>query len=133
MATKTPEDLRTIREDHKARLVLENKEEKNIQIIVGKGTCGIAAGADKTFETILKEIEERDINNITVRHAGCMGLCYAEPTIKVIIPGQPETLYGNVDSEAARKIIERHVIYGRQVESHMFDKPAVDILKEEKD
>jgi len=133
MATKTREDLRKIREDHKARLILENKEEKNIQIIVGKGTCGIAAGADKTFEAILKEIEEKNINNITVRHAGCMGLCYAEPTIKVLIPGQPETLYGNVDQEAARKIIERHVIYGRQVESHIFEKPAVDILKEEKD
>ncbi len=133
MATKTREDLRKLREDHKARLVLENKEENNIQIIVGKGTCGIAAGADKTFETILKEIEKKDINNITVRQAGCMGLCYAEPTIKVITPGQPETLYGNVDSEAARKIIERHVIYGRQVESHIFAKPAEDILKEEKE
>ena len=134
MATKTLMDLRKLRADGKTELVLENtKKIKDIQIIVGKGTCGIAAGAEKIINTIIEEIKDKELNNITVRSAGCMGLCYVEPTIKLIVPGESETIYGNVDQEAARKIIERHAIYGRSVESHIFEKPATDILKEEND
>ena len=77
MATKTLMDLRKIRTDHKAKLVLENaKEIKDIKIIVGKGTCGIAAGAEKIFNTIIEEIEDKELKNVTVRSAGCMCLCY---------------------------------------------------------
>ena len=134
MATKTLMDLRKLRADGKTELVLENaKKIKDIQIIVGKGTCGIAAGAEKIINTIIEEIKDKELNNITVRSAGCMGLCYVEPTIKLIVTGESETIYGNVDQEAARKIIERHATYGRSVESHIFEKPATDILKEEND
>lgn len=120
MATKALTDLKKIRADH--------NESKNIQIIVGMGTCGIAAGANKTFNTFLDEIKIKNLKNIAVKSTGCMGLCYVEPTITVKSPGKPDIIYGNVDSKTARKIIDEHIIDGKLVDSHIFENPAADIV-----
>ncbi len=123
MATITLTDLKKLRED--------NKENENIQIIVGMGTCGIAAGANKTFDAFLDEIKVNNLKNITVKPTGCMGLCYVEPTITVKTSGQPDIIYGNVNNETARKIINEHIVEGKLVDGHIFENPAADIVNTE--
>ena len=44
MAKLTLEDLRALREQVKKSLQRRDPEGKGIQVIVGMGTCGIAAG-----------------------------------------------------------------------------------------
>ena len=66
--------------------------------------------------------------NVAVRQTGCMGLCHSEPTVEVVVPGMPTVVYGNVDAETARKIVNQHVGRKLMVNDHIFDKPAADIV-----
>lgn len=127
MAKMTLEDLRKLRESKKSDLERRNVEGKDIEIIIGMGTCGIAAGAKGSLDAFLEALEKSDIKNASVKQTGCMGLCYVEPTVEVKVPGMPDTIYGKVDPEVARMIVEEHIIEKKLVNNHIFDKPAVDI------
>jgi len=94
------------------------------------GTCGIAAGAKEVLDTFLTQLEVHNLNSVVVTQTGCMGLCYVEPTIEVIAPGMPSVIYGKVDPEVAKKIVEEHIIHKRMVSEHVFDRPSVDIIKD---
>ena len=130
MAKMTLEELRKLRDSKKGELVKRDTEGKDIHIIIGMGTCGIAAGAKDSLEAFLDEIEKHKIDNVTVKQTGCMGLCYVEPTVEVKVPGMPDTIYGNVDDKTARDIINEHILKGKLVDNHIFDRPAKDIVKE---
>jgi NADP-reducing hydrogenase subunit HndB len=130
MAKMTLEQLRTLREEKKGDMVRREVEGKNIQIIVGMGTCGIAAGAKLAFDEILKTVDENGLSgSVTIKQTGCMGLCHVEPTVEVIMPEMPATIYGKVDAVIARKIVMKHVIGKTLVDHHIYDRPAVDIVK----
>ncbi|MCD6291650.1 MAG: (2Fe-2S) ferredoxin domain-containing protein [Anaerolineae bacterium] len=114
-AIKSLEDLRRVREEalqkRKAR-----ETSGRIQIIVGMGTCGIAAGARETMRAILDVIESEDLSDIIVKQTGCIGLCEWEPIVEVIVDNQPKVTYGKVDANAARRIMKEHVIGGQVVQ-----------------
>jgi (2Fe-2S) ferredoxin len=59
-----------------------------------------------------------------------MGLCYCEPSVEVVMDGVPNTIYGNVSAEVGRQIVTDHIMQGKMISEHVFDKPAADILKE---
>jgi len=73
-------------------------------------TCGITAGAREVLNTILEEIKLRGLKNIQVSQTGCPGLCYYEPLVTIIKPGNPHYVYGKVNSERIKQIIAQHVI-----------------------
>jgi NADP-reducing hydrogenase subunit HndB len=130
MAKMTLEQLRTLREEKKGEMIKRDVEGKNIQIIVGMGTCGIAAGAKQTFDEIVKAIDENSLNaDVIIRQTGCMGLCHVEPTVEIVMPGMPATIYGRVDVKVARELVVKHVVGKTLVENHIYDRPAVDIVK----
>ncbi len=129
MGKLTLADLKKLREEKKKELGKRDTEGKTVQVIIGMGTCGIAAGAKDSFDAFLDEIDKRGLDNVSVTQTGCMGLCYAEPTIEVVVPGMPAVVYGNVKADVARKIVEKHIIEKSLVDDHIFDKPAADIIK----
>lgn len=111
---KTLEDLKKLREklqsDRKVRHLGET------QIIVGMGTCGIAAGAREVMSAVLDEIEKRHLDYVAVRQTGCIGMCEKEVIIDVVRPNEPRITYGNVTPADVPKIIAEHVVNGRIVE-----------------
>lgn len=130
MAKMTLEQLRALREEKKGEMVRREVEGKTVEIIVGMGTCGIAAGAKLAFDEILKTVDENGLaGTVTIKQTGCMGLCHVEPTVEVIMPDMPATIYGKVDAVIARKIVMKHVIGKTLVDHHIYDRPAVDIVK----
>jgi len=129
MAKMTLEDLRKMREEKKKVLERRDVSENDIVVIIGMGTCGIAAGAKKTLEAFLDEVNKKQLGQITVKQTGCMGLCYVEPTIEVKVPGMPDTIYGRVDGDVARQVVNDHIIQRKLVNDHLFDKPSRDIVK----
>ena len=129
MAKLTLDDLRKLRDEKQKAMDMRDPENKEAQIIVGMGTCGIAAGAKETFNAIIEELNERDITNVLVRQTGCMGLCHSEPTVEVIVEGMPTIIYGNVDADLGRKIVSRHVVNKKLIDNHICDKPAMDIIR----
>jgi NADH-quinone oxidoreductase subunit F len=77
------------------------------KVIVGLGSCGIAAGAGKTFNKI-EALKQADKLDIELKKTSCIGMCFREPLVEVI----DETgsyIYGNVDENRAIEIIEQHI------------------------
>ncbi len=128
MGKLTLEDLRKMREEKQKAMDKRDPSGKDVQVIVGMGTCGIAAGARDAFNAILEELDKRSIGNVLVRQTGCMGLCHSEPTVEVVVPGMPIIIYGHVDAETGRKIVEEHIVNRRLLDAKICDRPAADIL-----
>lgn len=132
MAKLTLDDLRKLRDQKKQTMSQRDANDKNGEVIIGMGTCGIAAGAKLVFDAFLDEIEKANVTNITIRQTGCMGLCFSEPTVEVNCDDMPHVVYGNVDEKTARRIVREHLIGKSLVSDHIFDKPSTDIIKEVK-
>ncbi len=115
---KSLEDLKRLREEALEKRKMKTAEGK-AHIIVGMGTCGIAAGARETMKAILSYIEVENLSGIVVTQTGCIGQCEKEPIVQVAIGDQPKVTYGKVNAEAARRIMKEHVEAGRVVQDHV--------------
>jgi NADP-reducing hydrogenase subunit HndB len=129
MSKLTLDELRKLREQKKTEIQKRETEGKDIEIIVGMGTCGIAAGAKDALDSFLKEIDANKLPNVMVRQTGCMGFCANEPTVEIRMGDMPATIYGNVNAEVAKKIVTDHIMGKRLVSDHVFDRPSMDIIK----
>ena len=75
MGKMTLEELRALRGSVKSDLARRDSDGKSVQIIVGMGTCGIAAGAKATLDAFIKELDAKGLADSTIiRQTGCMGL-----------------------------------------------------------
>lgn len=109
---KTMADLTKIREQ--AQRDLQVREKAGTQIIVGMGTCGIAAGARETMRAILDELAERDLE-VNVTTVGCIGMCTGEPLVDIVQPETGRITYGNITADRVPTLIEEHVIKGNVI------------------
>jgi NADP-reducing hydrogenase subunit HndB len=124
------EDLRKLRESTQQQIKKRETEGKQAQIVVGMGTCGIAAGAKATLDAFVKELDARGMGgDVMIRQTGCMGLCQNEPTVEVIMKDMPSIIYGRVDAATAKEIVEKHLIKRELLNDRIIDRPAADILK----
>jgi NADP-reducing hydrogenase subunit HndB len=130
MAKMSLEELKKLRDKKRRDLDTRETEGKTIQIIVGMGTSGIAAGAKETLNAFLDELDAHSLESVTVRQTGSMGLDHAEPTVEVRMPDMPAVIYGKVDEKVARTIVRRHIMEKRLLEDHIYDRPAPDIVEE---
>lgn len=74
-----------------------------MKIVVGEGSCGIAAGAAKVYSAIEKLIGSTD-SELTV--TGCIGMCFLEPIVDIYDNGELKKRLVKVQPEDAEKIIE---------------------------
>jgi NADP-reducing hydrogenase subunit HndB len=115
---KSLDDLKRVREE-----ALEKRKAKTTsgaaQVIVGMGTCGIAAGARETMKAVLKYVETENVQNIIVTQTGCIGLCEQEPILQVIIGDHPKVTYGKVTPEVVIDIMKTHVVGGKPLSNHV--------------
>jgi NADP-reducing hydrogenase subunit HndB len=126
----TLDELRKLRETKKTDIQRREAEGKEIQVIVGMGTCGIAAGAKVTLDAFINALDENKlVDQVVVRQTGCMGLCHSEPTVEVISPGMPNVIYGGVNAAVAKEIVQRHILGHELLDKHILNRPAADILK----
>ncbi|MGB9791562.1 MAG: (2Fe-2S) ferredoxin domain-containing protein [Thermacetogeniaceae bacterium] len=110
---RSREDLRRLREE--ARELIAARSAEGTKIIVGMGTCGIAAGAREVMAAILEELNKRNIK-ATVTQTGCIGMCEKEPLVDVQRPGEKRITYGKVKPSDVPRIIVGHVLHGNVVE-----------------
>ncbi|WP_350342558.1 (2Fe-2S) ferredoxin domain-containing protein [Proteinivorax tanatarense] len=113
------EDLRKLRAE-KEKLT-SPREGDNIQVIVGMGTCGIAAGARDAMLALLDEINKKNLK-VNVTQTGCIGMCEKEPLIDVIVPGKSRITYGNVTADVAKNIVSQHLANGQIVQQNVVGK-----------
>jgi NADP-reducing hydrogenase subunit HndB len=109
---KTLEDLKKLRDS--AQKEINVRVETGTRIIIGMGTCGIAAGARETMHAILDELKKREID-AHVTTVGCIGMCVKEPLVDIEQAGKPRITYGNVKPNMVPRLIEEHLIKGNVV------------------
>ena len=114
MARITPDDLDRISEEVKNVLHLRQGIAQT-RILVHMGTCGIAAGARAIMNTLMKEIEGRNIKDVALTTSSCAGLCSREPMITVEMKDEPAVKYVDLTPEKAKEILEKHVVGGKIV------------------
>ncbi len=108
---KSLADLKKKKEDLQSKIALREKSdtpEGRVLVKVAMATCGIASGSKEVMEYMVDELDKRNIDAI-VTQTGCMGYCYAEPTIEVKLPDQEPVVYGYVDTRKADEIIEKYI------------------------
>lgn len=114
---KTLADLKRMKEELHSQLKVRERAtnpEGHVQIKVAMATCGIASGAKGVMEFLIQELDKRNIEAI-ITQTGCMGYCYAEPTIEVTLPNKEPVVFGYVDIKKADEIIEKYIKNGELV------------------
>ena len=89
--------------------------EKPVRIKVAMATCGIASGAKEVMDFFTVELKKRSVNCL-ISQTGCMGYCYAEPTVEITLPNHDPVVFGYVDTEKADEIIEKYIKTGELVD-----------------
>src|SRR3990172_2359725 len=110
---KNIEELKKIREEAQKDLMV--RTQTGTRIVVGMGTCGIAAGAREVMHTILKELEARKIE-AHVETVGCVGMCAKEPLVDIEQAGKSRIRYANINPENVARLIEEHLIKGNVIQ-----------------
>jgi NADP-reducing hydrogenase subunit HndB len=108
---KSLADLKKLQSEVQSKIKLREKgdiPESLVQIKVSMATCGIASGAKETMNFFIDELDHQGIDAL-VTQTGCMGYCYAEPTIELTLPGKEPIVYGFVNKTKALEIIEKHI------------------------
>ncbi len=99
------------------------------KVIVGLGSCGIAAGANKTYEKI-KALQEAENLDFELKKTSCVGMCYREPLVEI----QDETgthLYGQIDEGRAIELIERHVVQQNPIKEYIVQSDLIETIDNE--
>ena len=111
---KTLDDLRKMRESLRTSLDLREKSnnpEQMVQIKVAMATCGIAAGAKEVMSYFI-EVLDRERVDALVTQTGCMGYCYAEPTVEITVPGKEPIVFGRVNRTKIEEIVTNYIKQG---------------------
>jgi len=115
---KSLADLKNLKSQLQSKIDLREKAEnpeKVVQIKVAMATCGIASGAKEVMSFMISELDKQHIDAV-ITQTGCMGYCYAEPTIEVKMPGRDAVVFGYVNLDKANEIVEKYIKHGELVD-----------------
>jgi NADH-quinone oxidoreductase subunit F len=102
-----------------------------MKIVIGQGSCGIAAGAGKINTAFEKEIQKRDLP-VAIELAGCIGMCYLEPIVDIIDDKGEKSTYVRVNQEMVEEIVNILVMGKAPVENYLLDPKDRSILEKQK-
>lgn len=63
------------------RELRQREQGEGIRLLVGQGSCGVAAGAARVARVIAGHMSATD--SFTVHKTGCIGMCYLEPIVDI--------------------------------------------------
>ena len=94
-----------------------------MKAIIGKGSCGIAAGANRISGYLEKRAAEEGLL-LDLGLTGCIGMCYLEPIVNITRDNGHEKTYVRVDLTAAEEIIKS--LKGMENNAAHYEIPAED-------
>ena len=133
MAIKSLEELMALRKSLQQQVDLREKGEapdaEMIEVLVGMGTCGIAAGARDSFNKFLDVIASKELRDIKVISVGCIGFCHMEPTVQVNIPGKEPRVYGKITEDVVDEFIDRVLLKREMMEENFLVESFKKVMK----
>lgn len=118
---KSLEDLRRMRDSMREKLEIREKStqpEQFAQVKVSMATCGIAAGAKDIMNYFIEALNRENADAL-VTQTGCMGYCYAEPTVEITLPSQSPLVFGYVTKEKVDELVCKYIKEGMLVDGIM--------------
>jgi NADP-reducing hydrogenase subunit HndB len=115
-----PEDLKKLRDQARGEVDVRCGP-KEIRITVHMGTCGIAAGARDILAELSEQLAGAGVENVTLHHSGCLGLCDQEPMLTLSDKTGSDFLYVRLNREKARQIVASHVLEGKPVQEYILE------------
>jgi NADP-reducing hydrogenase subunit HndB len=112
---KSLAELQAIKEKMQSQIGLRNETGAKTRIVVGMATCGIAAGARPVLTTLSELVHEKNLQDVSVTQAGCIGLCQYEPIVEVLENGKDKVTYIKMTPEKAKTVFEQHLVRGQVV------------------
>ncbi len=107
----------------KLKKELPQEQENEDRVIIGMGTCGIAAGAKEVKEAVEKELERHGLTEVKIYPTGCIGMCEQEVLLDIKKQGEERISYGNVTPDNVIQIIQEHLKNGCVVADLVLGKP----------
>ena len=75
-------------------------------VVVGMGTCGIAAGARETLLALNNELAKREMSaNVTID--GCIGKCQFEPIVTIHRASESPVMYGRITADKVPELVDK--------------------------
>ena len=112
---KSLAELQEIRDRMKGKVALREGT-KDIRIVVGMATCGIAAGARPVLNTLVEQVQEQGIADVaSVIQTGCIGICRLEPIVEVFESDKEKVTYIKMTPERAVRVVQEHIKGGKPV------------------
>ncbi|MGI6538617.1 MAG: (2Fe-2S) ferredoxin domain-containing protein [Caldicoprobacterales bacterium] len=115
---KSLQELEQIKQKTLDSVSLRKDRAGGIRIVVGMGTCGIAAGARPVLMSFLEEVQKRNLRDVTITQTGCIGVCRLEPMVEVTRPGEEKVTYVKMTAEKAKRVISEHIVNGKIVNEY---------------
>lgn len=119
---KSLEELKAIREKMQGQVGVRAENENGTRVVVGMATCGIASGARPVLNELVKQVNDRNLSDVSVTQTGCIGLCQYEPIVEVYKPGEEKVTYVKMTADKAVEVLEKHVLGGTVVEDYTLNK-----------
>ena len=116
---KSLAELAEIREKNRSKVILPDGS-KNIRVVVGMATCGIAAGATPVLNALVEGVKKEGLSDkIAVIQTGCVGVCQYEPVVEVYEAGKGRVTYVKMTAEKAERVLKEHLMGGKVVEEYL--------------
>ncbi|HEY5537769.1 MAG TPA: NADH-quinone oxidoreductase subunit NuoF [Acetobacterium sp.] len=80
-----------------------------MKIVIGKGSCGIAAGANIIQSAFVENLSLKGLD-IPIDTTGCIGACYLEPIVDVFDDKGQKVTFVNVTTDNVKDIVEQHIL-----------------------
>lgn len=91
-----------------------------MKIVIGQGSCGIAAGANKIYTEFENHIESKNLH-VELALTGCIGMCHLEPIVDIVGDDGEKTTYVKVKPEMVDEIITKHIIEKEKINEYIIN------------
>ena len=78
-------------------------------IYIGMGSCGLAAGAEGTYNAFLSEFQKLNIDVEFVR-VGCIGACFIEPIVDIKMPGKARVSFQKITADKVPDLVQQVIV-----------------------
>lgn len=116
---KSLQELQAIRDKYHHDVASRRENIEAVRVVVGMGTCGIAAGARSVVGAFAAEVAKQNLENIVVEQSGCMGACENEPVVEIHEPGKAKVTYVKMTADKAAEVVRKHLVSGGTVSEYM--------------
>jgi len=91
-----------------------------LRVVIGLGSCGIAAGAQDVKDAFVVALSAHGVE-VSLEETGCNGACHREPIVEVY-EGDTHWTYGGVTVKQVDEIVEKHLKGGAPIEEWTLQK-----------